>query len=649
MARPRFICLILALGTLLLYLPVWNYGFLVYDDQLYVTENWRVQAGLTGENIKWSFTTLHASNWHPLTWLSHMLDCQLFGLNPGAHHGINVLLHCANVVLLFLSLWKMTRALWPAAFVAAAFAWHPLHVESVAWIAERKDLLCALFGLLSLYAYARYATGGNNRKWHYALALVCFALGLMAKPMLVTWPFVLLLLDYWPLHRVRLSEPGWPRVFLRLTLEKWPFFLLTALSCAVTFLAQREEAIMDLAHRPLEARIANAIIAYATYLAKTVWPRDLAILYPLPDHLSDLTLAISAAVLIAISVLAWRTRISRPYIMIGWLWFLGTLVPVIGLVQVGRQALADRYTYLPLIGVFIATAYGARHFALRFGTKSLLVPIAILAAFNLATRHQLTLWKDSSTLFAHTVAVTRDNAVARINLGVAFEQNGRTNEALAQYQEATRIDPNRPAAHNNIANLLSARGQRDQALIHYEKALALQPTAPLAHLNLATLLIEMGRHEDAMRHYAEAARLAPNDPRPPYMMARAFLKRNQSAQAIVQLREALRRNSADIDALVMLARILASDESPANRNGTEAVRLAERANELAGGQQPFVLDALAMAYAEAGRFEEAQRVAQRAVEILQQAGAQDAVAELRQRLTLYQARQPYRETHRQNP
>jgi protein O-mannosyl-transferase len=366
--------------------------------------------------------------------------------------------------------------------------------------------------------------------------------------------------------------------------------------------------MMDLEHRPLGARLANAIVAYASYLAKTVWPRDLAILYPLPDHLSALNVAISAFVLIAISILAWRTRLTRPYLFIGWLWFLGTLVPVIGLVQVGRQALADRYTYLPLIGVLIAIAYGTRNLA--FGASTLLVPVTVLVALNIATRHQLTLWKDSPTLFAHTVAVTRDNAIARINLGVALEQTGRTNEALVQYQEALRIDPNRPTVHNNIANLLSATGQRQPALLHYEKALQLKPNAPLAHLNLATLLIEMGRHDDAMRHYAEAARLAPNDPRPPYFMARQLIRRNQ---------------------------------------GAEAVRLAERANELAGGRQPSVLDVLAMAYAEAGRFEDAQRIAGRAIAILEQAGEHDSATELRKRLALYQMRQPYREPQRENP
>lgn len=506
----------------------------------------------------------------------------------------------------------------PGPLWSAAFAWHPLHVESVAWIAERKDVLSGLFGLLSLYAYTRYAQSEDKRTRtvQYGLALVRFALGLMAKPMLVTWPFVMLLLDHWPLRRDRGRQGGWRQTWARLVVEKWPFFLLTAASCAVTFMAQREEAMMNLENRPLGARIANAIVAYATYLAKTVWPQDLAILYPLPDQLPWVKVSISGAVLMGISILVWRKRMTWPHVLVGWLWFLGTLVPVIGLVQVGRQALADRYMYLPLIGVLLAIAYGARNLAERFGMRSALVPLAVLAAFSVVTLRQLTVWKDSERLFAHTVAVTRDNSVARVNLGVALEEKGRTNEALVQYQEALRIDPNRPAVHNNIANVLSTMGQREQALTHYQEALRLQPGAPLAHLNLATLLIEMGRHDEGMRQYAETAQLAPDDPRAPYLMGKERAKRNQGAEAIAHLREALRRNGSDVRALVLLARILASDENATIRDGREAVRLAERANQLSGGEQPVVLDALAMAYAEAGRFEEAQRMAQRAIEIL---------------------------------
>jgi protein O-mannosyl-transferase len=644
MARPRLICLVLALLTLILYLPVRNYGYIAYDDDLYVTENRVVQAGLTWAGAKWAFTGFHASNWHPVTWLSHMLDCQLFGMNPGAHHLMNVLLHCANTVLLFLLLFQMTAAVWPATFVAALFAWHPLHVESVAWIAERKDVLSTFFALLSLHAYVGYGQERDRApKGKLALALVCFALGLMSKPMLVTLPCVFLLLDYWPLKRAPLRFGA----IVRLALEKWPFFVLTAASCVVTFIAQREEAMVDLEHRPLGARAANAIVAYATYLAKTVWPRDLAVIYPLADHLPLATVAVSAAVIIAISAFAWRTRGSRPYLLTGWLWFVGTLVPVIGLVQVGRQAMADRYTYLPLIGIFIAIVYGGRDLAQRFRLSALqsgIVSAVILVACAAGTLQQLNYWRDSKVLFARTVAVTKENDIARVNLGVALEEDGRKEEALAQYREALRINPKRGQVNNNIANLLAASGRHDEALMHYQEALRAKPNAPLPHLNVGTLLIDMGRDDEGMRHYAEAARLLPDDPRPWYLMAKALLKQNDSARAAVHFRESLRRGPGEFRTLTALARLLASDANANVRNGQEAVTLAERANALTRGEQPFVLDTLAMAYAEAGRFDEAQRTIERAIQISAQAGMEEDAQTMRQRLELYRSQMPYRES-----
>jgi tetratricopeptide (TPR) repeat protein len=636
MARPRLLCLLLALITLLLYLSVWQHGFIIYDDDLYVTDNRMVQRGLTWAGFKWAFSTLHASNWHPLTWLSHMLDWELFGWNAGAHHLVNVLFHVANTVLLFLLLGRLTLPLWASALAAALFAWHPLHVESVAWIAERKDLLCAFFGLLALHGYAAYGSKGCRRG--YLGSLIGFALGLMAKPMLVTLPFVFLLLDYWPLKR--------ERKFVRLAVEKWPFFLLTALSCVITVIGQREEAMVDLERQPLSARLPNAVVGYASYLAKTVWPADLAIIYPLERHIPGWQIALSVVLLLMISALAWRYRSNRPYLLVGWLWFVGMLVPVIGLVQVGRQAMADRYTYLPLIGVFIAVALGAPDLAARLRMKPSLR--AVLAAAVLlvclgTTWRQLNYWQDSKTLFAHAVAVTKENAVARLNLGVALEQAGETEEALAQYRESLRISPERAQAHNNIANLLAASGKRDEALVHYREALRLNKKAPLAHLNLGTTLLELGRFDEAMHHYAEAARLAPDDPRPHYFMGKARLQQKQSARAVTHFRDALRFDSSDLRALTWLARVLASDENANVRNGAEAVALAERANELIGGTDAFVLDTLAMAYAGAGRFAEAQRTAQEAIEVATKAGANEDVAAVQQRLELYQSGQPYRE------
>ena len=636
MAQPRLICLLLALLTLLLYLPVRQHGFIVYDDNLYVTENRMVQQGLSWAGVKWAFATLHASNWHPVTWLSHMLDWELFGGNAGAHHLVNVLFHVANTLLLFLLLRRMTVSLWASALVAALFAWHPLHVESVAWIAERKDVLCAFFGLLALHGYVLYARHGDRRA--YFCSLLCFTLGLMAKPMLVTLPFVFLLLDYWPLKRA----PG----FLRLAVEKWPFFLLTVVSCVIAVIGQREEAMVDLERQPLSARVANAVVAYATYLVETVWPSDLAIIYPLDRQIPPGHVALSVVILFVISLFAWRSRSSRPYLLIGWLWFLGTLVPVIGLVQVGRQAAADRYTYLPLIGLFVALVLGAAEAAARLRLNTVMrasITVTILLGCLVATWRQLAYWQDSKALFAHAVSVTEENAVARLNLGVALEQAGQTNEALAQYRESLRINPGRAQAHNNVANLLAASGQKEEAVTHYREALRLNRKAPLAHLNLGTTLLELGKFDEAMQHYEDAKRLAPDDPRPSYLMGKASLQQKRSTDAVAHFRDVLRLAPRDFRTLTWLARVLSSDPDAKVRNGVEAVALAERANELVGGSEAFVLDTLAMAYAEAGRFTDAVRAAQQAIDLAAKAGANDDVAAVQQRLQLYKSGQPYRE------
>lgn len=657
MARPRTICLLLALITVLAYSPVRRAGFVVFDDPDYVA-NSHVEAGLTWAGVKWAFTTWHASNWHPLTWLSHMLDASLFGPNPGAQHFVNALFHAANAVLLFLLLFRTTNKLWPAAFVAALFAWHPLHVESVAWISERKDVLSAFFGLLALLAYVRYAEKSEvqNKKskaWFLWTTLL-FALGLMAKPMLVTLPFVMLLLDIWPLGRVDIfagrALNSIPRL-LSLLLEKAPLFLLAIASCVITYLAQRGEAVMSFEQRPLGLRLANATVAYVEYLAKTVCPAHLAVIYPLPDQIPAWQVIGAAAVLIAITILAWSARRAAPYLLIGWLWFLGTLVPVIGLVQVGGQALADRYTYVPLIGVFIAIAYGAADLIARFQIKT--AAVSTLAALILvgciaATERQLTFWQDSEALFRHALDVTTHNAIAHINLGVALEQEDRREDALAQYRKALKIDSGRFQAHNDVANLLASMGDRDEAAREYQEALRLYPNAALAHVNYGTLLTEMGRFDDAMREYTTAAKLAPDDYRPQYLMGKACLRHGQSAEAVKHFRAALQLAPNDFETLTWLARVLAADKNPAVRNAADAVSLAERANDLTGGEQPFVLDTLAMAYAEAGRFQDAQKAVQKAIDLAEN-GAKDMLPALQDRLRLYQSNTPYREDFSQTP
>jgi protein O-mannosyl-transferase len=642
MARPRFVCLLLALITLLVYWPAGQHDFLVYDDPEYVTENRIVQSGLTVSGLNEAFTTFHASNWHPLTWISHMLDAGLFGPNPGAQHLVNVLFHAVNALLLFLLLFRMTGELWPAGLVAALFAWHPLHVESVAWIAERKDVLSTFFGLLALLAYRSYTTYKTYRT--YLLCLTFFALSLLSKPMLVTLPFVMLLLDYWPLRRLHLTPDT--SHLTPLLAEKWPFFLLTIGSCIVTFLAQRPEAMVNFEKLPLSARLANAPVACVNYLLKTFWPADLAVIYPLSRSLPVIQVILSVLLLVAITVGVVAVRRRSPCLLTGWLWFLGMLVPVIGLVQVGGQAMADRYTYLPLVGVFIMISYGAKDLAIRRGWNRRACGAAAaiaLGACLVLTSRQLRFWRNSETLFARAVAVTAHNDLALVNLGVALEQAGKMDDAFARYAEALRINPKSAPAHNDLANLLANTGRRDEAAAHYREALILKPQARLIHENFGTLLVETGQFDDAQRHYDEAARLAPDAARPRYLMGKARLRQGQSAEAIAQFRAALRLDPHDVQSLSYLARVLAADEDPRNRNGAEAVALARRVNELTGGDQPFHLDVLAMAYAEQGRFNEAQPTIQKAIELADAAGLKEAVAAMQTRLKLYQSGQPFRE------
>ena len=665
MFRPRFIGLLLALVTLLVYLPVARDGFVVvYDDDSYVTENRAVQNGLTWAGVQWAFTTGHASNWHPLTWLSHMTDCELFGLNAGAHHSVNALFHAANALLLLLLLLRLTGELWPAAFVAALFAWHPLHVESVAWIAERKDVLSTFFALLTLLAYTRYAQGGTrdlcqgtrtdttlspatrHPSRFYWLALFFFALGLMSKPMLVTLPFVMLLLDYWPLRRIPDFEFRIPNL-TRLVLGKWPFFLLAVVSCVVTFLVQcHGEAVLSLQRFPLNLRIENSLTAYAHYLLKTFWPVNLAVIYPLPREISWFAVAAAAAVLIFLSAAVWRARKRSPCLPVGWFWFLGTLVPVIGLVQVGGAALADRYTYFPLMGVFIAVAFGVRDLINRFRFPKIAVTVAavlILAGCVVLTENQLRYWHDSKSLFIRSLAVTKDNDSAHLNLGAIFHDEGRLDEALAEYREAARLSPGYFSVHNSLGSVLAAMSRPEEALAEYRLALRLKPNVPALHNGTGIVLVELGRFDEAMNEFAEAARLDPGYPWSYFQMGRTLLGQGRDAGAIDEFRTALRIDPNNFQILAYVTCVLAADEKPEVRDGQTALMYAARANVLSDGTQPYVLDALGMACAETGDFTNAQEVAQRALD-LATAAKMKKLEPLQQRLELYKNHQPWRES-----
>jgi len=649
MPRPRVIGLLLALATLLAYLPATHDRFINYDDDEYVTQNQVVQRGLTWAGVKWAFTTWHASNWHPLTWLSHMTDCELFHLNPGGHHFVNVLFHAANATLLFLLLLSLTDALWPSAFIAALFAWHPLHVESVAWISERKDVLSTFFALLALRSYVRFAREKHRRS--FWLAVIFFALGLMSKPMLVTLPWVMLLLDYWPLQRIPDPEFKIWKV-RRFVLEKWPFFLLAALSATVTFLAQRSEAVASLAKVPLTLRFENAIVAYGAYLVKTIWPVRLAVFYPLAKHIAWQLTATVAAVLLLVSAAAWRRRRHSPWLLVGWLWFLGTLVPVIGLVQVGDQAMADRYSYFPLIGIFIAITFTVAEWMSRAQLPKIAgaaVPgVLVLSACLALTENQLRYWRDSEALFTHALAVTKDNALAHLNLGVALEEQDKPEAALIEYQKAAQLDPDRHEMYNNIGKLLMDEGKPEAALNYCRESVRLNPKSQFSHNNLGIVLAELGQFDEALGQFSEAAQLDAHYAPPRFQTGRILLKQGRDAEAMPYFYEALRIEPENLQMLTYISRVLAADENSQIGNGPAALALATKASQLAGKAQPVALDTLAMAYAATGHFDEAVQTGQEAVNLARTAGQKDDADIMQQRLELYRKHQPWRESFRKN-
>jgi Flp pilus assembly protein TadD len=665
MARPRIIGLLLALITLAIYLPVIHYNFLIFDDNDYITDNSMVQNGLTWAGVKWAFTTWHGANWHPLTWLSHMLDCELFGLNAGMQHFVNVLFHAANVFLLLTLLFRLTNSLWPSALVAALFAWHPLHIESVAWISERKDVLSTFFELLALLAYTRFVQKPERvrirlrtfdlrppRSGFYWLALFLFALGLMAKSMVVTLPFVLLLLDYWPLQRF----PNFKfesATALRLVLEKWPFFLLAVISCVVTFLAQNAgDAVKKLETVPLDLRLENALTAYVDYLSKMICPANLAVFYPFPKHIPLSSVLASSAVLIAISSAVWLARRRNPCLFVGWLWFLGTLIPVIGLVQVSGQSMADRYSYFPLVGIFMAIAFAGAEWIRQFQfskTPVVMVITLILLGCVMATERQLRYWHDGISLFAHTLAVVKNNDFVHTNLGLALAQQNRLEEAVAEFREAAHLAPDQYYNHGNLGNLLDNLGRPEEALTEYQQAVQLKPDSSSLHDHLSDVLIELGRLDEAMTECTNAVQLDPVDPWPSYETGRVLLQRGRDNEAVRHFREALRLDPDNFEILAGVAHVLAAEENPKIRDGRTALVLAAKANALTGGQQPDVLDALGMACAETGDFDDAQELTQKAITLATAANIKKNIAGMQQRMAFYKKHQPWRESFNTSP
>ncbi len=527
-------------ATLAVYGQVWSYDFVNYDDAVYVTANPHVQAGLTPSGLAWAFTSSTGANWIPLTWISHMLDCQLFGLRAGMHHLVGVLFHVLSVSLLFLLLRQTTGARWRSAFVAFLFALHPLHVESVAWIAERKDVLSGFFWFLALWRYAIYAR--RPRAGTYLAVLLAFCLGLLAKPMIVTLPFALLLFDVWPLRRLAAAGPGSRRP-ASLLWEKAPFFALSAGASAVTFVAQRHGgAISPLDLVPLSVRAGNALVSYATYAAQMFWPVRLAVFYPLAE-VPVWRAAAAGLALLAVSALTLRAIRTRPYLAAGWFWYLGTLVPVIGLVQAGFQAHADRYTYIPMLGLFIMTAWGVADLAERWPrARSTLIGFSAAgcAACLVLTCFQVRYWRDSVALFQHAVDVTDDNYWAYNSLGAVLTGEGRAAESAPLLRRAVAIKPDFADAHYNLGRALTDVGLTEEAAAQFKEAVRLQPDDADARYNLGTALAALGRFGEAVDSLGAAVRLEPGNAMGHLNLGSALAESGRLDEAIAQFLEALR-------------------------------------------------------------------------------------------------------------
>jgi Flp pilus assembly protein TadD len=543
-----------------------KHEFVDYDDPYYVYNNPNITNGLTLSGIQWAFTHVHANNWHPLTSISHMMDCQLYGLQPWGHHLTNILLHAAAAILLFLALRQLTGSLWPSAFVAAIFAVHPLRVESVAWISERKDVLSGVFFMLTLWAYARYARTEQRSVGRYLIVLLFFALGLLCKPTLVTLPFVLLLLDYWPLGRWQKSEVRsrksvvggqssvvsnqWSAV-RSLVIEKIPLFVLSAASCAVTILAQKH-VLAEMRELPFAERVGNAVVSYVAYLGQIIYPARLTVWYPYEHgnlHASQVIPAFLLLLIISVIFFLWRR--NYPFLLMGWLWFLGMLVPMIGIIQVGEQPRADRYTYLPLIGLYVLATWGASElFAKWRRGREILVITALLIITALVTRSycQTPYWRNTEVLWEHAIDSTSNNYVAHYHLANVLMKKGRLDDAIAQFQKVIQIQPSYAQAQNNLGIALADEGNFSEAMTAYQAALQARPDFVEAYNNLGILLATTGKPDEALNQFEEALRIDPNYIKTHVNLARLLDQLGRREEAMAHLNEALRlkANHADV-------------------------------------------------------------------------------------------------------
>jgi tetratricopeptide (TPR) repeat protein len=692
------IYLALAVTTFIAYHQILHNEFVDFDDNMYVTENSHVQSGLNRDSFLWVFGFTKIVYWHPLTWLSHILDCQLFGLRPGMHHLASLLIHIASTLLLFTAFKRMTGAVWRSAFVAALFALHPINVDSVAWIAERKNVLSTFFWMLTMLTYVYYTEKPNISR--YLLMIAAFVFGLLSKPMLVTLPFVLLLLDYWPLKRFEKKQVK------KLILEKLPLFILTAVSTYVSSLSFKNPSGTQTS--PMYLRLANALVSYIKYIFKMIWPADLAVFYPYPFSVPAWQVIGSLLLLICISaIVIWLMR-KKPYLITGWLWYTGTLVPVLGLVKIGLwPAIADRWMYVPSVGIFIIIAWGFYDLFARWRLSRILISIlaaAFLSALGICTYFQTFYWRNSITLFEHATAATKNNyimlnnlgntlvsqnkldeAVRQFNsalqiyptyaptynnLGAALELQGKLNDAIYCYRQVVRLDPDFPEAYNNLGKIFRAQGKEEQAISYYLKALELKPDFAEAHYNLANILTAQDKLYQASIHYRKAIQIAPRNADAYNNLANVFQLQGKLDEAINLYRQVLSINAGyapghhNLAGLLMktghfddaleqyleasrlkpdwpsplngIARIYITHPDANKRDAKQAIAYAQRAAELTKYEDPAILDTLAAAYAAAGQFEKAVKTVEKALGLT--AGKdEESAQQFRKQLEIYRA------------
>jgi Tfp pilus assembly protein PilF len=642
------VCAVIVVLIWIVFGQTLGHDFVNYDDKTYVYGNPLVSPGLSGRGLAKAFVDVQTNNWHPLTLISHMIDCQLFGLKAGGHHFTNVLLHNIAAVLLFIWLSGVTGSFWRSGFVTALFAIHPLRVESVAWIAERKDVLSAVFFLLTLLAYTRYVKAPALGR--YLTMSILFACGLMSKPMLVTTPVVLLLLDYWPFNRLRDLKSLW-----RLTLEKVPLFVLSIASSMIA-LALQVQSPSSAGQLPFAWRLENAIVSYFIYIWKLFWPAKLAVFYPHPDdHLALLRVALAAAFLVAVTLLVFKVRQSRPYLLVGWLWYLVMLLPVIGIIEVGLQGHADRYTYLPHIGLCIALTWLVVDLSISLHVEKQVLATAaviIVIASSAFAWKQTTYWRNSETLWTHTLAVTKNNDVALTNIGVLLKERGQWDEALSYFQLALAVRSSSEHHHyslslalinDNVGEVLAHKGRLDDAADSFRQAIELRSDFPDAHYNLGVLLLQKGDNDGAILQLQTALSIQPNDSGTNSTLANALVQKGLLREAADHYQKALALEPESQLALNNLAWLLAAGPNDSLRDGARATDLALKLNRVTQQDNPLYIRTLAAAYAEAGEFEKAVETGQKASELALAQGQRSFAAQIREETDLYRQRRPMRD------